>query len=641
MNCHDITRLLDEGDIGRMTERERSEVEAHLSACPDCAADWKIHSRLVAGFAPPMPAGLTERARALVVAGVGAQARRASRRAILFGTLLAVAAAAALLGLWLNKPAKMHPVVQSPEPPVQTSEIALPEASPAVQPVAAAEPRPSAPLPGKHTVRVPPVKIEGNDATGNALAQRFREQFIAKLRAVPGLAVVDSGAEYEIRMTYSSAQVVSGARMLKVDPATAEYFATVDAAAAAEAKMDYADQQRSRQVRQREETQRLRASMGQPSEFRLLVGLGFPASVILDSPNVPLPGDRIDYAATKLVRDLRVKFLPLDAALEAELLAMLRDSKMGQDSSQNEGIRMFALGDLLSIAQRRGGLRTADAAVVRAGGELALVFREKTGRRMIWSALASTRNPEVLPYLVRGLDVVTDAETRLQIVKILTDDFGDDPRARDALQAMSRPDVRQSLRIAELRASGDESKWKDFVVATLADPSLPDLLRLQPIAEMTPVNFNTFSAASGTALSKLQLNDQAIRELGTLIIKASLDTSADDATRNAARRAAQGLGAFEGPAVLDALIAIMKAPDNTRPGIREESVNSIKTYAMVWIAEKFHSNPQARAAMQALASDPASSSAASASQLLQGMAMKANLERLGNQQGLQAPNAPR
>jgi hypothetical protein len=345
---------------------------------------------------------------------------------------------------------------------------------------------------------------------------------------------------------------------------------------------------------------------------------------------VPSPDGWVDFFATKLVRDLRVKFFPLDAGLEAELLATLRDPTLGADPSQNQGLRMSALGDLLSISERRGGLQSTKPAVIRAGAELALVYQEKTGRQAIWGALASTRNPDLVPYLIRGLETVPQAETRLQIVRILAEEFSEDSRAREALKGASRADVQQAVHMIALRKTGGEGKWNEYVVATLKDTGLPDLLRLQPIAEMAPP-MSALGPARGDVSPKIQFGDQAIHEIGALIIRASLDHSADDASRNAARKAVLLLGAIPAAAARDALLEILKAPDNLRVGVREEG-EGVKSLVQFMLATSFFADPGTRGSIEAMARESAPAEAAKARTTLQIMEKMKDVENIWQQQ---------
>jgi hypothetical protein len=101
MNCHDIARILDERDVDGLLSREQSDVRAHLVTCRDCARDWQIHAQLADARIPAVPTEL----RALYSPQVGGVANLAARqrsRFVVLGTVVAVAAAAAMLALQMN-----------------------------------------------------------------------------------------------------------------------------------------------------------------------------------------------------------------------------------------------------------------------------------------------------------------------------------------------------------------------------------------------------------------------------------------------------------------------------------------------------------------------------------------------------------
>ncbi len=68
MNCQEITSILDDRDIAGLSGTERSEVEAHLHVCSDCARDWAVHRHFVTAAIPAVPVALAAQCRRLVSA---------------------------------------------------------------------------------------------------------------------------------------------------------------------------------------------------------------------------------------------------------------------------------------------------------------------------------------------------------------------------------------------------------------------------------------------------------------------------------------------------------------------------------------------------------------------------------------------
>src|SRR5262245_61444100 len=102
MNCRWIAHLLDELDVSRLSDAERRDVESHLGTCAECARDWEIHQRLLALPKRQMRPELVSRCRVAVVAH--AEGRRRSSRYVLYGVVLALAAAAGMLAWTLLPP---------------------------------------------------------------------------------------------------------------------------------------------------------------------------------------------------------------------------------------------------------------------------------------------------------------------------------------------------------------------------------------------------------------------------------------------------------------------------------------------------------------------------------------------------------
>lgn len=98
MNCQDISRIVDCGNIRELGEPERSAAEAHARSCQDCAVIWGVQSRLARVRVPPTPPAVAAHLR-MLAALPNRQARgHLSRRLTVIGSLVALAAAA---GIWI------------------------------------------------------------------------------------------------------------------------------------------------------------------------------------------------------------------------------------------------------------------------------------------------------------------------------------------------------------------------------------------------------------------------------------------------------------------------------------------------------------------------------------------------------------
>lgn len=631
MNCQELTQLLDDGDIRNLPPAKRRELDAHLSGCAECAAEWRVQERIVIAPVPRTPPGFVELCRRLVEAGV---ARLLPRRVVLYSAALVLAAAAAMLA-WREWAPVADFAKIAAEPAVA---VALPGPElvlPVPEPDALAEPapvpqvQPVAPPPGTFFVMVPPIQFEGADSVGQTIALRFRDRVIELLQGLPNLVLVDApfseglgAAEFEVRMKYSGSTAPTS-RTVNLDIRSAAEIAATRAAIAAEARMSPEDRQRSQQQRQLSDALKQHASLSRGNlNLTLLLGTGVPRMATIDAILAP-PGDRVEYAAQTLVRDLQIHVFPVDESFEQEQLATLCDP------AQRAVLRRQALGALLSYAERRGGIQQASPAVVRAGGELALIWEGQTStdRTMIWDGLALTGNPELVPYLIRGLNEAPHTETRLRLVKILAAHFTDDPRAHAALAAAATSNDRQTVRMAAVRESGG-SQWNEYVVATLQDSGLPDLERLQPVADMAPGELGSLGTSPK---SKLALDDHQLRELGALVIRLAPDSSVSETVQKALFAA----GAMETPGALDMLIHVLQSArlQDAPPGVSRVSIMAARQTASGLIAYRYGDNPKGRALIEQLAGSADPMESVTAQPLLDLLNSKAAMQKaLGNRQ---------
>jgi len=601
MNCQELTELLDDGDLRNLPDAKRRELDTHLSGCADCAAEWRVQERIAMTSTLVMPVDFVARCRQLVAAHV--TRLLVPRRVVLYGTVLLVAAAAALL-VWRMRTLPPRPVPVAPVVAVAAAPVAAPpaHASPQIQPAPAPAPQPDksqAPPPPANTftVAVRPLQIEGDDVEGNARAERFRNRVMTLLPGVPGLVLMDAqpgtdtaAADFELRMKYRDSGHPT-LRIVQLEIKKPAEFVATEAAIAAEATMSPADRQRSELARGLADAQKRRVEMRDGNMGLSLLLRQSPTEAIIDDP-APMQGDRLEYAAQQLVGMLRVKVFPLDSAYEQQQLLTLGNP------GQGNAARLRALSILLSYAERRGGFSQMSPAEVRAGGEFALTYRSTDAieRPMVWDGMALTASPELVPYLIRGLDEVPQTETRLQLIKILAQKYGDDPRARAALAAAAKSNDQQTVRMAALRESGDP-QWSTYVIAALMDNTLPDLQRLQPIADMAPGDMGKLSTSPK---SKLVLEDRQLREFETVIIRAASDSKAEETVKKALFAA----GAMDTPAALDMLIEILHNihTEDVPPDSRRVSIMSARDTASNLILWRYPCDPKARAVIAELSS---------------------------------------
>jgi hypothetical protein len=208
MNCQQLTLLLDDTDIGRLSAAERSHVDAHLSSCGQCASEWDAHERMLAASIPAMPRHLALRCRAqLAAAAASAGKRTRARPAVLAGLLLVGAAAAAVFSIeWTDDSPDVSVVQTATDVGIAATSFGTAgvKDAPAVLPVD--EPRADfaadgsavssagaagAASSGGFTVAVSPLIHEETQPQIAAITDSIYAALLDELRAVPGLVLIE------------------------------------------------------------------------------------------------------------------------------------------------------------------------------------------------------------------------------------------------------------------------------------------------------------------------------------------------------------------------------------------------------------------------------------------------------------------
>jgi hypothetical protein len=457
MNCQDISRAMDDRDIGALGEAGRREFDAHLAACADCARDFDVHVRLAATPTPPLPADLERRIRmSLLVPAAGAGGHRASKRLVVIGAVVAFAAAAAMfavhsvrtpttvpaLAATVVAPVALPvPVPVSVPESVETIVTAAPVAALPVQPRAAeAESPPAQPMPAEklRTVRVLPLQ---NQATGAAFTavDSFFAAFIDNLRGNHELAVLApdqaepaTAAPAEVRVRVRGfGPVPEGKFTVEVTFENLQSDGSYKLQMIATPTGDIAP-----------------ACAGSPP---------FNGMASCRSPS-HLAGGTAPFV---------LGLLPPDPSLQRDPRARLLDKSL------SPGVRLDALYELRD--------KRNDPEVVRGAIDFATTATEPRLRAEVWRAMLNVRNPELVPPLVEALRRDPDADVRLQAMTTLAVDYAEDPRVSAAFDATAQMDSKPLLRaLAQRRITGYET-WKQYIVASLKDTSRSDAERVEAL----------------------------------------------------------------------------------------------------------------------------------------------------------------
>jgi hypothetical protein len=291
--------------------------------------------------------------------------------------------------------------------------------------------------------------------------------------------------------------------------------------------------------------------------------------------------DNITSVVDHSIERLRLTTFPPDPLLQQELRAKLLNTQL--EASQ----RQQALSALLTSIRAPLNRTAVDPAIIQAGVQLATTASDATIRNDVWGMLRTTRNTALVAPLVRALGTETDTMVRQALVTMLGSDFSTNPEARAALESVARNDPQQMMRMAAQRVLLGDGAWNTYVVDTLKNTTLSDTERLEPLAYLTT------SGLLARQQGKPQLDDDAQRTLGTLLVRAS---------RGPANATVIGaVGALRhSPAARDVLIDLLRSV----PG-QPQADPTLRILALVNLTSGYKDDTRAREAVEEVAaSDP-------------------------------------
>jgi HEAT repeat protein len=450
MNCRDISRLLAEHRLGQQTGQQQSDVERHLASCRHCAFDLEIHARLIKLPVPQMPADLTARCRAAVIA------RKGPGPYVLLGVGLALAAAAAMLALYLNGSAQRPAaelaqadpgVIRAPVPEVMTQApggggAASPGESGPMQDGAA----PGGASAGFSVQVLPPVH-EATDPATRTAAWNFHAAFVEQLRVVPGLILLEpeplaSDVEPDFRILVTSKAKPPSTPTPNPFPWHVEM--------------------------------RVEALHGirDVNPIRI-IPRSFGADCRLRTPPLNTCSNAAGSAASDIAW-LRVNAFPPNPSLMRWLQERI-DERALPDFS-----RVVLFMDFVKVGRKLAGWRW-DAASISSALNLVSDATSPIDRRQVLILLLGARHPALVEPLCDLLDKEDDESVRAAIVKILIDDFGTNAEARAALERLTRTEARQGVRLQAEDALGGAEGGRGMAMEILADVRFTEAERVSQL----------------------------------------------------------------------------------------------------------------------------------------------------------------
>jgi len=470
VNCQDISRIANTGRFDELSEAQLRAVEAHAMTCRSCAAEWGAHRRLAELPVPPMPAELRQRCQAMVMLPPEARRARNTRRLILIGSFVAVAAAAWQIAV--REPTAVTAasaleatgVASSVADPVQPADVTAP-----AMPRGAADQQPKEPLPSEEPA-IADVAVDGHfilvsrrferaaDAQAIALAERCFDTVASELQGLGGLTVV-------------------------LDPSVS------------------LRESPSEELKLAEKDQKLARSHGAGYMLAVSTEMGCNFTVFnsstglymlgLGGGGVDQPGERADALARSIARGIHAHLVVGRSAEAIESRARVLNAGLSDRDRTTALLRLLDGGRVgfRSAAETRTLL---DEQVMAVALQLAAKGDAEV-RTAIWSLLRQTDDRALVQPLLLAMKNDPDRSVRYQAVQAARK-FLDVPGVRETLQEMAAKDPDsereifccvQTVREAAERAAVTDADFLGWARRKLLDESLPSRSRLITLIGMS------------------------------------------------------------------------------------------------------------------------------------------------------------
>jgi hypothetical protein len=459
-----------------------------------------------------MPAGLEARCRAAVATTSGRGGNKGKiNRYILFGTVLAVAAAAAMLAVHLanldrhpSEPA--DPVITVPQSVDPGSEVSSPDTGDAaVEEEGGQENANEAQVSQRFSAMVMPLDLDSMHPAVRDGTENYHAALIDQLRAVPGLTFIEAepvenaaGAKPDFRITVTSED-------LTPEGSTSS----------------------SRNWLVGLKASRWRERAGIESTT-------FSTEMIRPcAPDVPTAvcaasvRNNAARLASSGIEFLRLSVFPPDPLLTRKLQAQLGNQKLPFSA------RIEALGKLI---QRPRTVPELDATDIRNAVDLFAIAPDSRARAQLWRTLSGARHPDLMQPLFNVLGKEADEGVSLEAMMTLVANYGDNTAAITGFEVLARSDRQPLVGQLAQRTLYGEAGWRRYVLDTLQDQRLSASERIKPLLLMQRLTASTSMLAfldNEEVLSQLALLLPGMRskapDLGQLASTDAFESSPDRA----------------------------------------------------------------------------------------------------------------
>jgi hypothetical protein len=456
MNCQDISLAMDDRGIDALSDAQRREFDAHLAMCPDCDRDWDVHQRLAATRTPPLPENLHHSIRTSLLAAPGAGGRRSYGRMVIFGSMVALSAAAAMVAVQTMRTPKhaVQPAAAITMPELPAPMLASEPMAPAPAASTTERPEPSRgveekvppvqqlPAVKQRTVRVQALQ---NQATGMAFTavDALFTAFMSTVRGIPGLVLIAPDQAEAVGAPPAQLRL----RMRGFGPLPDGKFSI----------------ELSLENLQADGSYRLETIVTPIGDIA-------PACAGSSLANGMQSCGSPAHVAAGLARIVEVRTSPASSSSPPDPLPYLLEKSSKAENRFGALLKLRELG------------RHGEPAAVRGAIDLAANAGDSKLRAMVWQYMLSARSPELVPALVEAVKQDPDPDVRLQAMTVLAVDYPDDPRMRAALEAAAQQDSRALVRAWARRGLNGEIGWNEYIASSLKDPRRPDAERIEALA---------------------------------------------------------------------------------------------------------------------------------------------------------------
>lgn len=519
---------------------------------------------------------------------------RKRSRFIVMGALLAVGAAAAMLGLQLSdvpvqivdQAGKLQSWMgQSPgtaERSASDSAEATELGESADQFVArtsSASPGvdlPS-PAPGRFTIRVLPAEDQSGDPRSRPAMESFRSALMADLRRRPDVLLLESASTASTEVAKVDYELTVTSLKWKRFPSGAVEIYTTSGRTPSQSSAQplsglggeyWPVEARFQEIQhaKRESPQGLSYSLlvlvggnGVPHGNQVFcTGVGSLRLTAVDLGTLIKPCGSTSLIASGVVDVMH-------ELAEDPALARQRTVQQAVEQLRNPSLDwMDRYSTLLDLVRSAEGTALDDAGISALLDSIAAM--PATRRPEQWRNLRSIKDPRLLQPQIDAMLHDPDEEVRLAVLSNLAANDSGDERIRAAMELAASSDSRQIVRVAAGRMLHGDEEWNRFVRATLVDSSRSMHERLQPLILTTRM---ALSQSQAKAVESTLKEAEVSGAIVAMIRERKSDPSPQDASHALAMLRGGMLGGImlqgvDSPEVVDLLLDLMKA--GTRQG---------------------------------------------------------------------------